>query len=222
MIEWIDAVLGDLTDPKGSPTTHTGRSNLSGRRRLLAGLDRSRPPNSPTHRRRRRPTRPGDHQPQYVTADLAQHNELTTRTPDPQDGCRRSMHAKTSWCRRWARYPVSCGNFRHHRQVYPSLNDPVNREPGFTSHLVWIDPADVARRGISRCCCGRLARVSNEGPYGMTYARDLNAPASSWPTDDDTGDRQRPAPGQQGPAHVRDAGTWPMGDQAQGDAGAGW
>ena len=51
------------------------------------------------------------------------------------------MRAKTSWCRRWARYPVSCGNFSGITdEVYPSLNDLVNREPGFTSHLVGIEP----------------------------------------------------------------------------------
>jgi len=58
--------------------------------------------------------------------------------------------------------------------VNPKLNDMVTREPGFTGHLVSIEPQLAFTGANLPLMLKGLARITNEGAYGNAYACDLN------------------------------------------------
>ncbi|MEB3983153.1 MlaD family protein [Mycobacterium sp. 663a-19] len=59
--------------------------------------------------------------------------------------------------------------------VYPSLNELVTREPGFTKHLAEIEPQLAFTGDNLPLLLKGLARIVGEGSYGNAYACDLNA-----------------------------------------------
>lgn len=112
-----------------------------------------------------------------VTANLAQHNESLDHV------ITETRKMVSTFSAREDELVSSMGSIsRVVRQlsgitdeVYPSLNDLVNREPGFTAHLVDIEPQLAFAGDNLPLLLKGLARVTNEGAYGMTYACDLNA-----------------------------------------------
>lgn len=59
--------------------------------------------------------------------------------------------------------------------VYPSLNEIVTREPGFSKHLVEIEPQLAFTGANLPLLLKGLARIVGEGSYSGVYACDLNA-----------------------------------------------
>ncbi|GAY16452.1 MCE family protein [Mycobacterium sp. shizuoka-1] len=59
--------------------------------------------------------------------------------------------------------------------VNPALNEMVTREPGFTGHLVTIEPQLAFTGDNLPLMLKGLARITNEGAFGNAYACDLNA-----------------------------------------------
>lgn len=59
--------------------------------------------------------------------------------------------------------------------IHPALNDLVTREPGFSAHLVTIEPQLAFTGANLPLLLKGLARITNEGAYANTYACDLNA-----------------------------------------------
>lgn len=59
--------------------------------------------------------------------------------------------------------------------VYPPLNELVVRQPGFTAHLVTIEPQLAFTGANLPLLLKGFARITNEGAYANTYACDLNA-----------------------------------------------
>ncbi len=59
--------------------------------------------------------------------------------------------------------------------VYPSLNEMVQRQPGFARHLVDIEPQLAFTGANLPLLLKGLARITNEGAYGNAYSCDLNA-----------------------------------------------
>ena len=64
-------------------------------------------------------------------------------------------------------------------EVYPSLDELVNREPGFAQHMVGIEPQLAFTGANLPLLLKGFARITNEGPYANAYACDLNIQASS-------------------------------------------
>jgi phospholipid/cholesterol/gamma-HCH transport system substrate-binding protein len=60
-------------------------------------------------------------------------------------------------------------------EVYPSLNQLVEREPGFAKHLVSIEPQLAFTGANLPLLLKGFARVTGEGAYANAYACDLNA-----------------------------------------------
>jgi phospholipid/cholesterol/gamma-HCH transport system substrate-binding protein len=60
-------------------------------------------------------------------------------------------------------------------QVYPSLNQLVEREPGFAQHLVSIEPQLAFTGANLPLLLKGFARITSEGAYANAYACDLNA-----------------------------------------------
>jgi phospholipid/cholesterol/gamma-HCH transport system substrate-binding protein len=59
--------------------------------------------------------------------------------------------------------------------VNPALNDMITRQPGFTGHLVDIEPQLAFTGDNLPLLLKGLARITNEGAFGNAYACDLNA-----------------------------------------------
>ena len=59
-------------------------------------------------------------------------------------------------------------------EVYPSLNELVNREPGFAQHMVGIEPQLAFTGANLPLLLKGFARITNEGSYANVYACDLN------------------------------------------------
>jgi phospholipid/cholesterol/gamma-HCH transport system substrate-binding protein len=59
--------------------------------------------------------------------------------------------------------------------VNPALNDMITRQPGFTGHLVDIEPQLAFTGDNLPLMLKGLARITNEGAFGNAYACDLNA-----------------------------------------------
>lgn len=60
-------------------------------------------------------------------------------------------------------------------EVYPPLNELVTREPGFTQHMVGIEPQLAFTGANLPLLLKGFARITNEGAYANAYACDLNA-----------------------------------------------
>ncbi|PND57530.1 mammalian cell entry protein [Mycobacterium sp. ENV421] len=58
--------------------------------------------------------------------------------------------------------------------VNPSLNDMITRQPGFTGHLVDIEPQLAFTGDNLPLMLKGLARITNEGAFANAYACDLN------------------------------------------------
>ncbi|HTM84989.1 MAG TPA: MlaD family protein [Mycobacterium sp.] len=59
-------------------------------------------------------------------------------------------------------------------EVYPSLNEIVTREPGFSKHMVGIEPQLAFTGANLPLLLKGLARITGDGAYGNAYACDLN------------------------------------------------
>ncbi|WP_197378249.1 MCE family protein [Mycolicibacterium mengxianglii] len=59
-------------------------------------------------------------------------------------------------------------------EVYPPLDELVNREPGFAAHLVDIEPQLAFTGANLPLLLKGFARITNEGAYANAYACDLN------------------------------------------------
>lgn len=59
--------------------------------------------------------------------------------------------------------------------VFPSLNEMLLRQPGFTRHLLEIEPQLAFTGANLPLLLKGLARITNEGAYGDIYPCDLNA-----------------------------------------------
>jgi phospholipid/cholesterol/gamma-HCH transport system substrate-binding protein len=59
--------------------------------------------------------------------------------------------------------------------IYPPLNELIQREPGFARHLTEIEPQLAFSGANLPLLLKGLARITNEGAYGNAYACDLNA-----------------------------------------------
>ena len=59
-------------------------------------------------------------------------------------------------------------------EVYPSLDELVNRQPGFAQHMVGIEPQLAFTGANLPLLLKGLARITNEGSYANAYACDLN------------------------------------------------
>ncbi|MBB2989530.1 phospholipid/cholesterol/gamma-HCH transport system substrate-binding protein [Mycolicibacterium iranicum] len=60
-------------------------------------------------------------------------------------------------------------------EVYPSLNELVEREPGFAGHMVTIEPQLAFTGANLPLLLKGFARITGEGAYANAYACDLNA-----------------------------------------------
>ncbi len=60
-------------------------------------------------------------------------------------------------------------------EVYPSLNELINRQPGFASHMVSIEPQLAFTGANLPLMLKGLARMTESGSYAHAYACDLNA-----------------------------------------------
>ncbi|MFL0291308.1 MCE family protein [Mycobacterium sp. SMC-18] len=60
-------------------------------------------------------------------------------------------------------------------EVYPALDQLITREPGFTSHLIDIEPQLAFMGDNLPLLLKGLARLVEQGSYGNAYACDLNA-----------------------------------------------
>ncbi|MDN4520473.1 MlaD family protein [Mycolicibacterium austroafricanum] len=58
--------------------------------------------------------------------------------------------------------------------VYPSLNELIEREPGFAQHLVSIEPQLAFTGANLPLLLKGFARITSEGAYANAYACDLN------------------------------------------------
>lgn len=61
--------------------------------------------------------------------------------------------------------------------VYPSLNEMVERQPGFTAHMVGIEPQLAFLGANLPLMLKGFARITGEGSYANAYACELNATA---------------------------------------------
>ena len=59
--------------------------------------------------------------------------------------------------------------------VYPPLNELVTRQPGFSGHMVSIEPQLAFTGANLPLLLKGFARITNEGAYANTYGCDLNA-----------------------------------------------
>ncbi|WP_370500549.1 MlaD family protein [Mycolicibacterium sp. jd] len=59
-------------------------------------------------------------------------------------------------------------------EVYPSLNELITREPGFTQHMVSIEPQLAFTGANLPLLLKGFARITGEGAYANAYACDLN------------------------------------------------
>ena len=59
-------------------------------------------------------------------------------------------------------------------EVYPSLNELITREPGFTQHMVSIEPQLAFTGANLPLLLKGFARITGEGSYANAYACDLN------------------------------------------------
>jgi phospholipid/cholesterol/gamma-HCH transport system substrate-binding protein len=59
--------------------------------------------------------------------------------------------------------------------VNPALNEMITRQPGFTGHLVTIEPQLAFTGDNLPLMLKGLARITNEGAFGNAYACDVNA-----------------------------------------------
>src|SRR5690606_25632127 len=59
-------------------------------------------------------------------------------------------------------------------EVYPSLNELITREPGFTQHMVSIEPQLTCTGANLPLLLKGFARIAGEGAYANAYACDLN------------------------------------------------
>ncbi|QZT57771.1 MlaD family protein [Mycolicibacterium austroafricanum] len=59
-------------------------------------------------------------------------------------------------------------------EVYPSLNELITREPGFTQHMVSIEPQLAFTGANLPLLLKGFARITGEGAYANVYACDLN------------------------------------------------
>lgn len=60
-------------------------------------------------------------------------------------------------------------------EVHPALNELVTREPGFTHHMVGIEPQLAFAGANLPLLLKGFARLTSEGAYANAYACDLNA-----------------------------------------------
>ena len=60
-------------------------------------------------------------------------------------------------------------------EIYPSLNQLVEREPGFAQHMVSIEPQLAFTGANLPLLLKGFARITSEGSYANAYACDLNA-----------------------------------------------
>jgi phospholipid/cholesterol/gamma-HCH transport system substrate-binding protein len=60
-------------------------------------------------------------------------------------------------------------------EVYPALNQLVQREPGFAQHMVSIEPQLAFTGANLPLLLKGFARITSEGAYANAYACDLNA-----------------------------------------------
>ncbi|MBS9533233.1 MCE family protein [Mycobacterium sp. M1] len=65
-------------------------------------------------------------------------------------------------------------------EVFPSLEEMVNRQPGFTKHMAQIEPQLAFTGANLPLLLKGLGRVFGEGSYGSAYVCDLNL-AGFWP-----------------------------------------
>lgn len=62
-------------------------------------------------------------------------------------------------------------------EVYPSLNELVQRQPGFAAHMVGIEPQLAFVGANLPLMLKGFARITQEGTYANSYLCDLNATA---------------------------------------------
>jgi len=62
-------------------------------------------------------------------------------------------------------------------EVYPSLNEMVERQPGFTAHMVGIEPQLAFLGANLPLMLKGFARITGSGSYANAYACELNATA---------------------------------------------
>lgn len=60
-------------------------------------------------------------------------------------------------------------------EVFPSLEEMINREPGFTKHMAGIEPQLAFTGANLPLMLKGLARTFGDGAYGTSYLCDLNA-----------------------------------------------
>ena len=59
-------------------------------------------------------------------------------------------------------------------EVFPSLDEMINREPGFSKHMAGIEPQLAFTGDNLPLLLKGLGRVLGDGAYGSTYVCDLN------------------------------------------------
>lgn len=62
-------------------------------------------------------------------------------------------------------------------EIYPPLNELVERQPGFTAHMVGIEPQLAFLGANLPLMLKGFARITGEGSYANAYACELNATA---------------------------------------------
>ena len=95
--------------------------------------------------------------------------------------------------------------------VNPQLNEMITRQPGFTGHLVDIEPQLAFIGDNLPLMLKGLARITNEGAFGNAYACDLNCHRLlPRPQRCGADHRQRGDTGEQGVVHptMQEHGQW--------------
>lgn len=112
-----------------------------------------------------------------VMANLARHNESLDQVLTQVqaavttfDGRRQELVDSTGSMARVVRQLSTISD-----EVYPSLNELVEREPGFAQHMVSIEPQLAFTGANLPLLLKGFARITSEGSYANAYACDLNA-----------------------------------------------
>lgn len=112
-----------------------------------------------------------------VMVNLARHNESLDQVLTQVqaavttfDGRRQELVDSTGSMARVVRQLSTISD-----EVYPSLNELVEREPGFAQHMVSIEPQLAFTGANLPLLLKGFARITSEGSYANAYACDLNA-----------------------------------------------
>ena len=112
-----------------------------------------------------------------VTANIATHND------DLDQSLTQAHNVITALDARRPALQNSIGSIAHVTRrlsavigdIHPALDQMITRQPGFTGHMVGIEPQLTFTGDNLPLLLKGLARVFGEGAYGNAYACDLNA-----------------------------------------------